>query len=351
MFGNPIKYDVSLVPNTIGRGNMHLDIDGYAYGDTPTTGWWMGYSPVVGGYTIYINKASNGPSIYSPYGDSGLVTTVKGIAASVNDDPSTITSVESALSYISGKSDMICINIDYPQLVTDGMIFLLDAGFTASYPRTGSTWHDLISGNVNNGSLINSPSFDSAEGALVFNGSNQYVNINSNADILSKTTYTKIVWFYANSFGNANNLISGGSSGQHAFWCFASDRVNAGHNGTWNRVVSTTQLELNTWYCAAVTFDSVNGWKLYIDGDLESTSADTTQFTGDGSVNIASYQGGNFFNGQIAFASVYNRVLTDSEILNNYNSMSPRFASGFDLMFEDGSIIETESADLVEYEY
>jgi hypothetical protein len=108
---------------------------------------------------------------------------------------------------------------------------------------------------------------------------------------------------------------------------------------------------LNTWYCAAVTFDSANGWNLYIDGVLESTSADTTQFTGDGSVNIASYQGGDFFNGQIAFASVYNRALSDAEILNNYNSMSPRFASGFDIMFEDGSIMETESGDLVEYEY
>jgi hypothetical protein len=351
MFGNPIKYDVSLVPNTIGRGNMHLDIDGYAYGDTPTTGWWMGYSPVVGGYTIYINKASNGPSIYSPYGDSGLVAAVKGIAASVNDDPSTITSPESALLYISGKSDMICINIDYPQLVTDGMAFLLDAGFTASYPRTGSTWHDLISGNINNGNLINSPAFDSAEGALVFNGSNQYVIVNSNADILSKTAYTKIVWFYPTSFGYANNLISGGSSGQHAFWLFSTNRVNAGHNGTWNRVVSTTQLQLNTWYCAAVTFDSVNGWNLYIDGNLESTSADTTQFTGNGDIHIAAYQGGNLFNGQIAFASVYNRALSDVEILNNYNSMSPRFASGFDIMFEDGSIMETESGDLVEYEY
>jgi hypothetical protein len=329
---------------------MHLDIGGYAYGDTPTTGWWMGYSPLVGGYTIYINKASNGPSIYSPSGDSELVATVKGIAVSINDDPSTITSAESALLYISSKSDMICINIDYPQLATDGMIFLLDAGFTASYPRTGSTWHDLISGNVNNGNLINSPAFDPADGALIFNGS-QYAVINSNADILSKTAYTKIVWFYPTNFGFANNLISGGSSGQHAFWLFSSDRVNAGHNGTWNRVVSTTQLQLNTWYCAAVTFDSVNGWKLYIDGILESTSADTTQFTGDGAVHIAAYQGGNLFNGQIAFASVYNRVLSDAEVLNNYNSMSPRFVSDFDLMFEDGSIMETESGDLVQYEH
>ena len=42
MFSNPVKYSVSTVSNTIGRGNMYLDIDGYAYGDTPTTDWWMG---------------------------------------------------------------------------------------------------------------------------------------------------------------------------------------------------------------------------------------------------------------------------------------------------------------------
>ena len=350
MFSNPIKYSVSAVSNTIGRGNMYLDIDGYAYGDTPTTDWWMGYSPSAGGYTIYINKASQGPSIYSPSGNNELVATVKGIAVSVNDDPSTITSVESALLYISGKSDMICINMDYPQLVTAGMVFLLDAGFTASYPRTGNTWNDMVAGNYCNGALMNSPTYDSADGSLVFNGS-QYAIINSNAYVLSKTSYTKIVWFYPTSFGYANNLISGGSSGQHALWLFSTNRVNAGHNGTWNRVVSTTQLQLNTWYCAAVTFDSVNGWKLYIDGILESTSSDTTQFTGDGDVNIAAYQGGNFFSGQIAFASAYNRVLSGAEILKNYNAMSPRFVSDFDLMFEDGDIMETESGDLVEYEH
>jgi hypothetical protein len=351
MFPNPIKYDVSLVPNTIGRGDMHLDIDGYAYGDTATTGWWMGYSPLVGGYTIYINKALEGPSIYSPSNDSELVATVKGIAVSVNEDPSTITSVGSALLYISGKSDMICINMDYPRLVTDGMSFLLDAGFTASYPRTGNTWHDLVSGNINNTNLINSPSYDSADGALVFDGSGQYGVVNSNADILSKTSYTKIVWFYPTSFGYANNLISGGSTGQHALWLFSSDRVNAGHNGAWATVVSTTQLQLNTWYCAAVTFDETNGWSLYLDGVLESTSPDTAKFGGRGDVYIASYQGGNFFNGQIAFASVYNRVLSETEILNNYNAMSPRFGSGFDLMFEDGDIMETESGDLIQYEH
>jgi hypothetical protein len=31
--------------------------------------------------------------------------------------------------------------------------------------------------------------------------------------------------------------------------------------------------------------------------------------------------------------------------------MSPRFVSDFDLMFEDGDIMETESGDLVEYEH
>jgi hypothetical protein len=352
MFPNPIKYDVSLIPNTIGQGNMYLDIDGYAYGDTPTTGWWMGYSPLVDGYTIYINKASDGPSIYSPYGDNELVATVKGIAASVNDDPSNIDRPEDALVYLSKKIDMICINIDYPPLVTEGMIFLLDAGFTASYPRAGDAWFDLVPGNANPGELINSSEFKPDDnGSLVFNGSNQFVIVNSNSDILPKTAYTKIVWFYARTFGAPNNLISGGISGEHAFWLFSSDRLSAGHNGNWNTVSGTTQLDINTWYCGAVTFDSAVGWKLYLNGNVESSSSNRTQFRGDGDVNIAAYQGGNLFNGQIAFASVYNRALSDVEILNNYNSMSPRFAGGFDLMFEDGSIMETESGDLVEYEH
>ena len=59
-------------------------------------------------------------------------------------------------------------------LVTDGLVLALDAGRTLSYSGSGTTWTDL-SGNSNNGTLTNGPTFSSDNfGAIVFDGTNDY---------------------------------------------------------------------------------------------------------------------------------------------------------------------------------
>ena len=63
-----------------------------------------------------------------------------------------------------------------PRIVTDELVLALDAGNTKSYPGSGTTWTDL-SGNGNDGTLLNSPTFNSANGGyLDFDGTNDYVN-------------------------------------------------------------------------------------------------------------------------------------------------------------------------------
>ena len=213
-----------------------------------------------------------------------------------------------------------------PKVVTSGLSLYLDAANSSSYPGSGTTWTD-ISGNNRNGSLTNGPTFNSSNGgSIVFDGTNDFVSVASDANILSTTAYTKTVWFYVTSFSTDNNLISAGSSGQHALWLFTSNKLNAGHNGNWNTVVSTTTLVLNRWYFGSVTFNNTSGWVLYLNGVQESTSVSTTTFTGTGTISIGSYQNlGNYFTGRIATATVYNRVLSSSEILQNYNATKSRF--------------------------
>ena len=63
-----------------------------------------------------------------------------------------------------------------PSIVTDGLSLYLDAANTRSYPGSGTAWYDL-SGNVNHGTLVNGPTFDSGNaGSIVFDGTNKYVN-------------------------------------------------------------------------------------------------------------------------------------------------------------------------------
>jgi hypothetical protein len=57
-----------------------------------------------------------------------------------------------------------------PDIADSGLTLCLDAGNPVSYPGTGTTWAD-VSGQGNNGTLVNNPAFNSANGGiLVFTG-------------------------------------------------------------------------------------------------------------------------------------------------------------------------------------
>ena len=63
-----------------------------------------------------------------------------------------------------------------PNIVTDVLVLCLDAANRRSYPGSGNSWLDL-SGNGNNGTLTNGPTYSSANGgSLVFDGVDDYVN-------------------------------------------------------------------------------------------------------------------------------------------------------------------------------
>ena len=212
-----------------------------------------------------------------------------------------------------------------PLIVTDGLQVFLDAGNTRSYIGSGNTAYDL-SGSGNTSALTNGPTFNSSNlGAFVLDGSNDYILVNLQANILSKTAYTKIAYFYVTSFSTSNNIISGGFSGQHAFWLQGLQKLYAGHNGNWSTVTGNTTLSLNTWYFGAVTYSNSTGWKLYLNGREDGTSVDTITFTGNQEISIGSYNTGNNFTGRIASIQVYNRVLSASEIVQNYNATKRRY--------------------------
>ena len=215
------------------------------------------------------------------------------------------------------------------RIVTNGLVLSLDAADRNSYPGSGTTWIDM-SGNNNNGVISGTATFNSANGGSLVFGTNTYVIVNNNANILNKTAYTKCCWLYITAFvGFNNNLISGDNNAPHAFWLFETSNLRAGHGSgniaLYQLVVSTTSLSLNTWYFGAVTFNTTTGWALYVNGVLESTNASTAQYTGNDNIQVASYNVGNFLSGRIACASVYNRALSAAEVLQNYNAQKSRF--------------------------
>ena len=101
-----------------------------------------------------------------------------------------------------------------PRIVTDGLVLALDAGNPKSYPGSGTTWTDL-SGNGNNGTLTNGPTYSSANGgSIVFDGVDDYAEItdSSNNFDLGGIDATLEFWIYIPSTSGADVIIGKGGN-------------------------------------------------------------------------------------------------------------------------------------------
>ncbi len=337
---NVIKYSVSNVSNTIGRNNMHLGVSNSSgYGPTATTDFWNGYTPGASGYTIYVNKVSNGPSIFSPANDAELINTAKYIATSINLNP-TITTAVQAISWINSQIDMICVNYDYPSIVTDGLVALLDSSFTTSYPKGGTGWKDL-SDTQATATLVNGVSYaTNNNGSLSYSSSSlQYVEL---PDLGTLSNFTVSCWFKLNTLpttsgaaavvANVYDLSSKLNFSIGLNRSPTSANICGGFfNGAWRTTDGFTPAT-GSWYSVDVTY---NGSQViqYLNGTQQSTLtySGSAQSSGLG-IRIGrrwdnAPNSTDFINGEIPFVSIYNRALSASEISSNYNATSSRFAT------------------------
>ena len=93
----------------------------------------------------------------------------------------------------------------------------------------------------------------------------------------------------------------------------------------------------NQWFCACATYDGsgdASGVSWYIDGSSVSTTTDyntaTTNSISYSSATMSignrdALSGGFLRDSDIATCSVYNKELSASEVLQNYNALKNRF--------------------------
>ena len=211
-----------------------------------------------------------------------------------------------------------------PSYATSGLIAYVDAGVSASYSGTGTTWTD-ISGTGNNFTLAGTTPWTGAGVQSYFTFSSGYA---TSSAILPAAAYTKVAVFQIS--GAYGNIISGGLTGtDHAFWGASQQYLQSGHNSAWSTVVSPVLTPANQWVFGAVSFDNTNGWRLYMNSQSVVTAASAGTFSPTPAiVELGGFQGaGNYLNGQLAAAMIYNRVLSDTEIAQNYNYFKSRFTS------------------------
>jgi hypothetical protein len=228
-----------------------------------------------------------------------------------------------------------------PNIVKEGLVLYLDAASGTSYsPYTsGNTWRD-ISGNGNNGTLINGPSYSSGNGgSIVFDGIDDFVSLSNSSSLTQagNTQFTVELW--ARKAQADKDLLIGAQDQavlKGWFLQWYSDSVvyfgvrNGGSN-TYNRVslsyTSSFQNLVGVFDGSQSTDATKN--KIYINGtqqtlitnpQLSSVPTDLVQLTIGRVVNFNGFTTAN-----ISVVKIYNRALSAQEVLQNYNSVKSRF--------------------------
>jgi hypothetical protein len=218
-----------------------------------------------------------------------------------------------------------------PKIVTNGLVLALDAANIRSYPGSGTTWTDL-SGNGNNGTLTNGPTYNSDnKGSIVFDGVDDYVTLGTKSIITTDfcvdmwcrvTTATKEVYFF--SFGYVDstsallyrnegspydlNVIYRVSNTNTSYLSNFPINQNTFYNICWNRNGST-----NTLY--------VNGISIY----SFSNSTNLTSCIYDIGSATTRNKSTAYYQGNIYTTKLYNRALTAAEISQNFNATRSRY--------------------------
>jgi hypothetical protein len=296
------------------RGGNGSGIDGGSGGTNAGVSGWNGGGGGGGGF-------------YGGGGGAGGGAATGGGAGGATKSSTGINSYGTLNSTGDGSVSITCIS-------NSGLVLHLDAGNTASYIGSGTTWNDL-SGNATNVTLTNTTFSSSNGGSIVFNGTTSYANFNAN--IGTTNVVTVEMWVKTNSlrapggamyFGfnlydawtASGNIGYNTASGDQ--YGFLSSKVDyLGIEGTWRQLVFVM-------YAGAKTNN-----KIYVNGESQTLSQIQGTFSSvNSNFNAGSGRISSWLNDQnwlmnmnVANFKIYNRELTQQEITNNFNANYSRF--------------------------
>jgi hypothetical protein len=210
----------------------------------------------------------------------------------------------------------------------------LDAANPRSYPQpyNGVTWFD-ISGNSHNGTLTNGPIYNAANGgSIVFDGTNDFIKP-PNSTTLQLTNFTLSSWIKVNII-NANQFIIDTST-EGSFGSGYSYRINSvnkirfwAYNAN-GLLDSNSSIVNGVWYNIVSTYNNTSKLQtIYINGVLDNSNTYSQTFVVSNVSNLqigGSQVLGGYLNGNIAQTSIYNRALSATEVLQNFNATRARF--------------------------
>ena len=217
-----------------------------------------------------------------------------------------------------------------PKIVTDGLVLYLDAANTKSYVSGSTIWNDLSRNNFN-GSLINTPTFNSQNsGSILFDGVDEYVNLGV-VDIGITRDFTISFWANITKNGAVEIFNRGYTPPDYGIYL-----AKLSNNKLTLQSFSVGTVDTNTTIVSGITNYTVSrnntncSW--YINGVLDKSQVVTSANINQS--NLKEWRiGSNFdiirptFGGNIYSFIVYNVGLTQQQVQQNYNTTKSRFGS------------------------
>jgi hypothetical protein len=227
-----------------------------------------------------------------------------------------------------------------PKIVTDGLVLMLDPIISKSYPGSGNTVYDL-SGQSNNGTIYGATYWSDGRGSFYFDGetNNIWMAVPDSLQISGNKTID--MWFKHNATGGDNSgaLIRVGLSTDLLYSLFSERQATRylrfhWYNSGFPSVSSATNLyNLDEWTMGSVVIDGTNCY-FYINGSSAGSGTVSTPTPvsasrlGIGATRWAQNAGttSQDFRGNISSIKIYNKALSATEILQNYNATKYRFS-------------------------
>jgi hypothetical protein len=228
-----------------------------------------------------------------------------------------------------------------PKTVTNGLQVYIDAANIKSYSGAGASVYDLSPAtgftyslreqatwsSTNNGTF----QFPSPIGTATASRVESIGTQNWNSDSM-----TIDVWLNRTSSNNTYNIVWDVYLPYLSFYNANFFRFSWRTGGNLvQRVLDTASTYSdNTWYNVCCTLDQniaaqTSIAKIYVNGALTDTSptyAATASYTITSALRLGNWAGPRYpFVGSISNFKLYNRVLTDAEILQNYRALKGRF--------------------------
>jgi len=227
-----------------------------------------------------------------------------------------------------------------PKIVTDGLVLYFDAANTKSYVSGSTNWNDISRGG-NNGTLTNGPTFNSGNGgSIVFDGIDDYTTVNNviinNSDFsisfwmnyLGGDTQVGILSTWDTSWNGIGLATSNFGSG--GIWTLRSWTNNGASGGMNWGVLNNLK---NTWSHIVLTYNFttklqsgyING--VFLNSEVRGTALthSTLQIARGGQTSSSQLSGYPYSNIRISNLTSYNKTLSSSEVIQNYNATKSRF--------------------------